>query len=221
MEDEEEVANCEPSKYHVDGLVGELDEEHNLTKETVVAPVDLVEVCDGVDGREEAAVQPSPPLHDEFRHLVWHICFPGRGFHILQDPAAVAFRDQLEAEDTIFGKIHVCSEDACISTMHFLASKVLLQRSLAGLVILKCDISVGGEGSRKHGNKAECRFQRLIENVAHLVFKVLRCHQRIDELLTRAQHDLDLAASTSAHGLKVKSLPEVVDGVLAWLSPCI
>lgn len=221
MEDEEEVANCEPSKYHVDGLVGELDEKHKLTKETVVASVDLVEMCDRVDGRKEAAIKPSPPLHDEFGHLVWYICFPGRGFDILQDPAAVAFRDQLEAEDTIFGKIHVRSEDACSSTMHFLASKVLLQRTLAGLIILKGHISVGGESSRKHRNESERRLKRLIENVAHLVFKVLRCHQRIDELLPGAQHDLDLAASASAHGLQVKSLPEMVDGVLARLGPCI
>ena len=69
LEDQEEVANSKPGKELVDGLVDELDEEHDLADEGVVGAEELVEVRDGVHGREERAVQPTTPLTDQLRHL--------------------------------------------------------------------------------------------------------------------------------------------------------
>ena len=53
FENEEEVANHKPSEDHVDSLIDEFDEEHNLAQETVIGAEELVKVSDGVDGGEK------------------------------------------------------------------------------------------------------------------------------------------------------------------------
>ena len=49
--------------------------------------------------------------------------------------------------------------------MQCFSLEVLLERSLAPRVILQSDVAVGGEGSRKHGDVAEDRFEGLVEDI--------------------------------------------------------
>lgn len=179
----------------------------------MVAPEDLVAVGDCIHRREETAVEPPPSLQDKFRHAVGHVGFSGRGLDILQDPSAVALCHDLEAEDSILGQIHVRREDARVGTVHLFTLEVLLQRALAVLVVLQGDISVRRERTGKDGDEAESGLEWLVEDVADLVLEVLRRHERVEQLLSMRQHDLDLTTRASAHRLQIERLPQVINGV--------
>lgn len=103
--------------------------------------------------------------------------------------------------------------------MHLLSKEVTLERSIAGLVVLQRHIPVCGERAGKDGDEAKGALERLVEDVAHLVFEVLRRDQGIEEIL--AQHGLDLSACSSAHWLALKRLPEVVDTASSRLGAAI
>ena len=133
----------EPSKQLVERLIQKLQHKHKLSDKRVTAPEDLVEVRRRIHGGEETAVEPTPPLHDEVRHLRGHVRLAGGGLDVLQDPMAVPLGDELEAQYPVFGKIHVGGEDTGVGTVHLLAGKVLLQRPLARLVVLERDVAVG------------------------------------------------------------------------------
>ena len=134
---------------------------------------DLVEVCQGVYRREEGAVQPSSSLQNEIGHLFGYISLAGGRLDILQDPAAVAFAHEFPTENAVLSQVHVCSENASIRTVHLLTRKVLLQWTLTCLVVLQSNKSVRREGSGKDRNEAKGTLERLVEDVAHLVFEVL------------------------------------------------
>ena len=216
MENQEEVANCEPGEDHADGLVYKFDHEHQLSQETVVAPEQLVEVGNGVDSSEETTVQPSTSLQDQLRHGIRDIGLSSCRFDVLQDPVAVALRDELEAENTIFGEVHVGSEDTSIGTVHLLACKVLFEGSISSLIVLQSDVSVRRERTWQDRNEAEGRFEGLVQDITHLVLEILSSNKRVQQVLpSRPQHSLNLTTGTSTHRLQIERLPEVVDGVFA------
>lgn len=195
--------------------------EHDLAEEGVIASEDLVGVGEGIHGSKKGPVEPAASLKNEVRHFFWDIGFAGRALDVLQDPGAVALGDKLEAEDTIFSEIHVGCEDTSVGAVHLLARKVPLERSVAGLVVLKCDISVRGEGTWQYGDEAECRLQRLVQDIAHLVLKILSRNERVEELFAVLQHGLDLTTGTCAHRLDIESLPQLVDRIAARLCSSI
>ena len=209
--------DLKPREQHVDGLIHKLHIQHELAHERVIAPADLVEVHNGVHGREEAAVQPAAALQDELGHAVRHVRLAVGALDVLQDPAAVALAHELEAQDAVLGQVHVGGEDARVGAVHLLAREVLLERALVRLVVLQRHVAISRERAGKHRDEAKGRLERLVEDVAHLVLEVLRRDQRVDELLAGAQHDLDLAAGAAAHRLEIEGLPELVDRVLAGL----
>lgn len=205
--------NSKPSEQHRDQLVQRLKEEHKLSQETMVASPLLVEMGDRVHSGEETTVEPSTALQNELGHAVGNISLTRRGLDILEQPAAVALGDDLEAQNSILGEIHVGCENTGIGTVHLLSSKVSLQRPLAVLVVLQGYVPIGRKRTRQDGNEPERRLQRLVEDVGDLVLEVLSGDQRVQQLLSMRQHDLDFTACASAHGLHVKRLPQVVDGV--------
>ena len=77
LEDQEEVANCEPCEEHIEGLIAELDDEEGLAHEGMVGAPDLVEVREGVDGGEEGAVEPSVVEHSVSTIPLFIIAFSG------------------------------------------------------------------------------------------------------------------------------------------------
>ncbi|KAI6748718.1 hypothetical protein HG531_007665 [Fusarium graminearum] len=78
------------------------------------------------------------------------------------------------------------------------SEEVLLKGTLSVLIVLK-------------GNVA-----RLIKNVAHLVLKILSSDQWVQKVpSTSTQHSLDLTTGTTAHGLQIERLPEMVNGASA------
>lgn len=65
--------NSKPSKQHVDGLVDEFNQKHELSQSAMIASPDLVEMGNCIDCSEETAVQPSTTLENELGHTVGHI----------------------------------------------------------------------------------------------------------------------------------------------------
>jgi hypothetical protein len=157
LEDQEEVANGKPGENHIDRVEDELDEEGELAEDGVVRPEKLVEVDDGVDGGEEGAVQPATALENQLGRRVGHVGLARRRLDVLQDPVAVALGDELEAENTILGEVHVGREDARVAAVQLLAGKVLLQWTQAVLVVLQRDVAVGREGTGQDRNEAKGR----------------------------------------------------------------
>ena len=93
-----------------------------------------------------------------------------------------------------------------------IAVEVLLKRPA-----LDCTIPVGTESTGKHADVTERRLERLVQNVGHLVLKILRRNKRVDELATVLDHGMDLTAGATEIGVIVESLPEVVQRLVAWL----
>ena len=183
----------------------------------------LVKVSNGVDGSKERTVQPTTTLQNQFRYRVRHISLARGRLDILQNPVAVSLGDKLKAENSIFGEIHVgFKQTRSATSVKRFSQKVFLERTLAVLVILQSNVSIGGESSGQDGNETKGRLKRLIENVAHLVLKVLSSNQGVHKVLaTSSQHGLDFTTGASAHGFKVKRLPEVVDGVATGASTSV
>lgn len=136
MENQKEVGQTEPSKDHVDGLIEELNEEHDVPDGRVTTPEYLPEVGNSIDGSEETAVQPTSSLQDEVGHFSRDIGLTGCGFDVLQDPGTVPFRDKFKTEDTIFGEVHVGSEDVGILAVESLSLEVLAEWPVPSLIIL-------------------------------------------------------------------------------------
>ena len=129
--------NGKPGKEHVKGLVGKLDQQHEFPAEAVVASADLIEMREGIYRGEEAPVQPSSSLQDELGHAVRNIGLSRRRLNVSQYPSTIPLGDELEAENSVLGQVHVGREDAGAGSVQVLASKILLQRPLAGLVVLQ------------------------------------------------------------------------------------
>jgi hypothetical protein len=86
---------------------------------------------------------------------------------------------------TILGQVHVGGKDVGSSTVHLFAQKVLLQRSVTHRVVLQRNVSVCAESTGKHGNVSEDAFQRFVEDVGHLVLKVLSGDERFEKFDTK------------------------------------
>lgn len=66
---------------------------------------------------------------------------------------------------------------------------------------------------------AKDRFERLVQDVAHLVFKVLRRNKRIEQISPEHAFERDnLPARSTDRRVDVESFPQVVDGVRTRLS---
>lgn len=182
-----------------------------------------MEVGNGVNGSKERSIQPSTTLKDKFSHGIWHIRFSSGRFDILENPMAVSLGHQLKTENSIFGKVHVGLEKAgAASTVQCLAQEVLFQRPFSVFVVLEGNVSVGRESTRQHRNKPKGGFERLVQNVAHLILEILGCNQWVQQILAAGtQHGLNFTASATAHGFQVECLPQVIDGIAARASTSI
>ena len=159
----------------------------------MMTPPDLIEMREAVHGGEETAVQPTTALQDEIGHFRRDIRLARRGLDILQDPGTIPFSDELETQNAVFGEIHVGGEDTGVSTVHLLTGEVFLQGTLAGLVVLEGDVTVSGEGTGEDGDETESAFERLVENIAHFVFEILRGDQGVDECFAVVEEGFNLA----------------------------
>ena len=192
-------------------MIDKLNEKHGFAQERVVTPEDVERVSQGVDSSEEGSVQPTTTLTDEFGHGGRYIRLSGSRFDILEDPVAISLGDELEAQNTVLGQVHVSCENSSVGTVHLFTSKVLLQWPLSSLVVLERYVAICGEGTRKHRDETKRRLERLIQDVAHLVLKILCRNQRVQELFAMHKHSLDLTTGTCTHGLEIKRLPQLVD----------
>ncbi|RDA85125.1 hypothetical protein CP532_1559 [Ophiocordyceps camponoti-leonardi (nom. inval.)] len=177
VEGQVEVGEGEVGEEQLEKLVRELDEEEDLAGDGVVGREDLTALKEGVDGCEEGAVEPSSALGDEFG-------------------------DGLPAQDPILGQVHVGGEDVRPLPVEGLALEILAQRPVTGLVVLQRVVAIGAQRPRQHRDIAEDGLERLVEDVAHLVLKVLRRHQRVQKVRPQlALHRLDLAAGAGHVGV--------------------
>lgn len=111
------VPEREPTEQEVVRLIEHLHVYPELPRGGVRAAVEVPELDEGVDGGEKGPVQPSTSLGYELGQLVGDVSDGVGGFNVVQGPRASALGDQLPAEDTIFGQVHVCREDICICAM--------------------------------------------------------------------------------------------------------
>lgn len=74
-----------------------------LPQKRVRAPINIMEMENTMYRRKETPIQPPPSLTDEFGDLVGHVRHRVRALNVVQDPRAPAFRDELPAEDAVFG----------------------------------------------------------------------------------------------------------------------
>jgi hypothetical protein len=93
------ISQREPSEYEVENLVRELDVDPGLADERVGRAVEVVEVHKRVHGGEEGAVEPSTTLRDQLGDLIRDVGDGVGGLDVVQQPGAVALRDEFPAED--------------------------------------------------------------------------------------------------------------------------
>jgi hypothetical protein len=110
---------------------------------------------------------------------------------VFQNPVGVGFRNEFETQDTVLGQVHVCLENIRRPVMHFFAFKVRRERTDSRSRIAQRCIPIRRECAlqseyrrgwmtyRQHANIPKNRFQRLVENITQLVFKVLSRDQRV------------------------------------------
>ena len=79
--------------------------------------VDIVEVERRVDGSKERAVKPASSLKDELGDLAGGVCDAVRGLDVVKQPSSTTLADELPAQDTILGEVHVCFEDTRTRSM--------------------------------------------------------------------------------------------------------
>lgn len=104
--------------------------------------------------------------------------------------------------------------------MQSLSLEVLAQRAMARGVVLQRIVAIRAQGAGQNGNIAKDGLKRLVENIRHLVFEVLRRNQRIEQAeppLTFPGYDLPARAGDA--GVGVEGLPEVIQRVVAGLGP--
>jgi len=179
----------------------------------VVRAPDIHLVNQGIDGGEEGTVQPTTTLGDKLGNSTRHIGLTVGRLDVLKDPGGVSLGDQLEAEDTILGQVHVGGENVGIGTMEVFTQEVLFKRALARGVVLEGLVAVGREGSWQDGNVTKDGLEGLVENVGHLVLKVLGSDQGRQELAASlTQHGANLSTGTSDVRVEIESLPEMVNG---------
>jgi hypothetical protein len=71
--------------------------KHDLSQKRVIAPENLIRVCQGIYGREETTVEPPTTLENEIGHVFGYVGFASGAFDVLQNPSAIPLRYQLEA----------------------------------------------------------------------------------------------------------------------------
>ena len=80
-------------------------------------------------------------------------------------------------------------------------------------------VAVGGESTGEDRDVAKGRFQGLIKDIGHFVFKVLGCDEGVQEFSTIfAQHSVDFTTSSAQVLFIVECEPEFVDTVRS--RPC-
>jgi hypothetical protein len=163
-----EIGEGCPTKEELNGIVYELELEDNLAEEALARCPDPEHVDGGVEGSEERAVEPSASLRDEFGNGRGHICGGLGRFDVFKDPAFFLLHNNLKAEDSILGKVHVSFEKSSTVgtiTMHGFTLEVGGQRAFAIWSVLECPVSVGAEGTWQDRNVPEHTLQWLIEDV--------------------------------------------------------
>lgn len=82
--------------------------------------------------------------------------------------------------------------------MQCLSLEVLTEGAMACVIVLQRVVSICRQRTRQHSNVAKHRLKRLVEDIGHLVLKVLRRNKRVEKSEPRfALASLDLACSSS------------------------
>jgi hypothetical protein len=80
------------------------------------------------------------------------------------------------------------------------------------MVILERNIPIGRKRAREHSDIPKDALKGLVQDIAHLVFEVLRGDERVDQVDAElAFEGNDLAARAADIRVDVERLPEVVD----------
>lgn len=96
-------------------------------------------------------------------------------------------------------------------TMQNFALEVLAKRSMSSLVIEECVVTIRTKGTWQDSNIAKDTLQRLIQNVGHFVFEILRSDEGIQQVHTPLSlHRLNFTASPCNIGVGIECLPQVV-----------
>lgn len=220
-----EVCKTEPRENEGEDVVEELDVEEEHAERVVARLVETTEMNQRVDTSGERTVEPTTSLRDKLGSTVRNVSFGLRQLDVCQMPLLVLLGHQLETENTIFGQEHVLLED--IHTLDTLGTETRGERVVTVEVLLQRPAkdgteSVSREGTGKHRDVTERRFQRLVENVGNLVFEVLGGDQRVNQVLeTSAQHGVDFTTGTAEVLVIVESFPEVQDGLWTRLGTSI
>ncbi|RUS16119.1 hypothetical protein BC938DRAFT_476698 [Jimgerdemannia flammicorona] len=171
----------------------------------MIAPPDIAKVPQRVHGGKETAIQPPPPLRNELGQRIRHIGLAPRRLHVMEHPSRVALGHKLIAQDAIFGEMPASAPGPwCCSPLKYWASGPLPEASF-------CRAIPGEDGDiSKYG------LERFVENVGHLVLKVLGGDKRGNEVdAAGAGHGADLAAGSANVVVDVEGFPEVINGSTA------
>ena len=104
-----QVGGQEPGEHGVEDVVNELRADAELCDQVVRGTVpETVEVDNGVQCREEGAVQPAPALLDEGMERLRDVRLGYSVLDIMKDPVLVLPSDNLETQDTVLCEVHVC-----------------------------------------------------------------------------------------------------------------
>lgn len=127
-------------------------------------------------------------------------------------PLGASLRNQLETQDTVLGQEHVLLEN--VHSLNTLLTQLFGESMITMEILLQwtthdCTESVCGESTRQHTDITERTLQRLVQNVTNLVFEILGCHERVDQVSpTLTQHGVNFTTSTSEILVVVEGLPQ-------------
>ena len=207
-----ELTEGEPGEDDRRHVVEKLNVKDEHADDVVTAPIHASKVHEGVDAGGERAVEPSTSLGDELGRPLGHVRLALGCLHVSEMPLGAGFGDELETEDPIFGQEHVLLEDVHafdpflpqLFGQAMITVEVLLQRTTHDSAE-----TIGREGSGQDAHVAKGTLERLVEDVADLVLKILYGHQRIEQLLpSDAQHGVNLATGPTEILVIVECLPQ-------------
>lgn len=152
-----EVRQTCPGEDQLDCIVDKFELQRKLPEESLSTSPDPVPEYRGMDAGKQRAIEPPPPLRDEFGDSGGNI---GRGLSrldVFEGPCLLLLCHDFETEDSIFSKVHVPLEQPsiCGTSVHSLAFEVASKGSLTIGTIEQGLVSVGTKSSRKDGNVTE------------------------------------------------------------------
>lgn len=184
------------------------EHSHNVMAAFVHSP----KMHQGIDTSRKGAVQPSSSLPDELWSTFRDVRLSFGCFHVSQMPFGSSLGHELKAQNSILGQEHILLED--VHVLNALALVELSRRMVSMKVLLQRPAhdrteTIRRERTRQDANVTKGAFQRLVQDITDLVFEILTCYERIQEISpSAAQHGVDLAASSTKILVIVKCLPK-------------